>query len=81
MKKTIKTRELQLGDVVSLYEGAYSTATVKKITEDLITLFRPYVHASDFPNIGGIMCYIGIEEFTIHRNTDQDFVLFFRKKN
>jgi len=75
MQKTIKTKELQLGDVISLYEGAYSTATVKKITEDSITLFRPYVHNP------GIICYIGIEEFTIHRNTDQDFVLFFRKKD
>jgi hypothetical protein len=59
--------ELSLGDIVDLgWTDGYSVATVKNISKDgEITLFRPYVHTSDFSHSGGVSCYVGIEEFQI----------------
>ena len=66
MTLRIKVSELQLADVVSIFpDASYSTATVKQIKDGYVTLFRPYVHTADFSYTGGVITYIGIEEFTI----------------
>ena len=71
-----KARETRMGDVVLLNHTkhqpvdlkyqiptAYHTATVIKITDTEVRVFRPYVHTSDFTYTGGIIPYTGIEEF------------------
>jgi hypothetical protein len=58
----LKADELQLGDVVELFEGPYGCGTVKQIKDGMITFFRPYTATADFSYTGGVICYVGIEE-------------------
>jgi len=70
-KLKIKASELQLGDVICLFpEMAFSSCVVKKIEKEKITLFRPYGVSSDFSYTGGVICYTGIEEFSIFPTTE-----------
>lgn len=59
--------DLRLGDVVqtAFTSEPYNDATVKTINGDKITLVRPYIHTSDFTYTGGVIPYIGYEEYTI----------------
>lgn len=66
--KEVRLCDLELGDVVELFEGPYGHATVKKITDDQVTFFRPYVHHDDFSYTGGVICYIGIEEVAFFKS-------------
>ena len=65
--REIRTDELQLGDMVTqnpYQRGApWSTCIVKQISDDEVTLFRPYGTTADFSYTGGVICYVGIEEF------------------
>ena len=71
----VKASELQLGDIVKVFEGAYGTATVKQIKDNLITFFRPYVHTDDFSYTGGVLCYTGVEEFHSFANSEETYEL------
>lgn len=68
--KSVKGTELALGDIVlcSAHGDTYNCATVKQLSEHEVTLFRPYVQTDDFAYSGGIICYIGIEEFKASRS-------------
>lgn len=69
---------ITLGDIVKLRGSGntYSEGTVKKVNEDgTFVVFRPYVHTADFSYTGGIICYVGIEEYT----TDEDSVDLVKK--
>lgn len=67
-------RSLRLGDIVRLSDSPYGFATVKKVGDFEITFFRPYVTTADFSYSGGVMCYIGIEEFKASVNGTYDVV-------
>lgn len=69
--KQIKTSELQIGDTVSLDYEAWDCAIVKQIKDGEITLFRPYATTAEFSYTGGVLCYVGIEEFNIRANEDK----------
>jgi hypothetical protein len=62
--KELPLSELQLADCVEAFDGPYGTAIVKKIEDGLITFFRPYGANASFSYTGGVICYMGIEEFT-----------------
>jgi hypothetical protein len=76
MKQTMKlpaeilARECQLGDVVQtspFVDASYADATVVRITDTEIYLFRPYVHTSDFSYSGNrIIPYVGFEQYQIY---------------
>ncbi len=61
-------KELRLGDVVRTAgpPEPYIDCTVKQIRATGVLLFRPFVHTSDFTYTGGVICYVGIEEFEIY---------------
>lgn len=67
--KRVKGSELQLGDVVRLGPignygpNKFSDAVVIQITDKEIHLFRPYAITADFQYTGGVIPYIGIEQF------------------
>ncbi len=68
VKKTkVSVDELQLRDVVKVYDGneGYHTATVIRITDEEVTLFRPYVHTTDFESTAGVIPYMGFEQYTL----------------
>ena len=56
--------DLHLGDCVQAFDGPYGTAIVKKIDNDIVTFFRPYGAHEHFSYSGGVICYVGIEEFS-----------------
>jgi len=63
----VEIKDLKLGDVVRLDMQAYGCATVRKINEDgTVIVFRPYIQTADFSYTGGVICYIGTEDFTLH---------------
>ena len=76
----IKTSQLQLADVVRMSPDtmAFSTAIVTQIKDNIITLFRPYGVTADFSYTGGVICYTGIEEYTIY-SSDREVELLERK--
>lgn len=41
---TKTTAELEIGDCIQLFNGAFGCATVIGKTADRVTVFRPYVH-------------------------------------
>jgi hypothetical protein len=66
--KQIETKDLQLGDTVSLDYEAWDCAIVKQIKDGKVTLFRPYGTTAEFTYTGGVICYVGIEEWDIEAN-------------
>ena len=76
----VKYRDLQLADAVKLSEQPYGWATVKQVTEDAVTFFKPYVHTENFKYTGGVICLIGIEEFRVCRDSDTEIEVWDRKE-
>lgn len=59
--KMVKIADLNLADVVELFEGPYGTGTVTKINEGLVTINRPYGATADFACGGSVIFYTGME--------------------
>lgn len=73
--------KLRLADTVILDGCApWSAAIVSKITDTEVKLFRPYGTTADFSYIGGVMCYVGIEEFSIPRQSRREVEVVARKE-
>lgn len=77
-KATIKSSDMRLADTIQFYDGAYGTATVKKINEKTLLLYRPYVITQDFSYTGGVICSVAIEEITIPLD-ETKYVIYARK--
>lgn len=70
----MKNSELQLADVISR-PTMNGIAVVKQIANGQITFFR-----ADFSWTGGVLCYVGIEEWSEDVDDDRnDSVLVSRK--
>lgn len=82
MNVVCETHQLRLGDVVktSKLDEAFTTATVINVTEDEVTLFRPYVHTGDYSHTGGVTPYIGFEQYKLSRNHGRPVFLYSRKE-
>lgn len=78
-ERSLKANEMKIGDVVKLANvtSAYSHSTVIKIDKEnnLITLFRPYVHLADFTYTGGVIPYVGTEKHEIWMNSPCEYIL------
>lgn len=63
MADMVFVRDLRLRDVVR-FTGldAFGDGVVRQITDDTVTIFRPYATTADFSYTGGVIPYIGIEE-------------------
>ncbi len=75
-------RDLRLADVVTM-KGAvsvFAASVVKQITETEITLFRPYVHTDDFSYCGGVICYIGVENYKVGLDSTALFMVHQRQE-
>jgi hypothetical protein len=78
--KHMKANELEIGDVVSLYDGPFGTAIVSNKDEDNVTFFRPYGTCADFIYAQGAICYTGTETFT-RPITDQGNFYVWQRNN
>lgn len=75
-----KARELRPGDVIVTSPvgplEAFSHAVVKELQFDgdvamkQVRLVRPYMHTSDFIYTGGVIPYIGFEEYSVYPSAD-----------
>jgi hypothetical protein len=74
-----EARDLRLADTVQVNPAyLWNTAIVKQITDHDVILFRPYGTTADFAYTGGVICYVGIEEYSILR--DNRLVTVFDRK-
>lgn len=80
MKTLVSTKELQLADTVQFTSmSGWSFAIVKNITDDFVEFFRPYGKSEDFSYIGGVLCFVGIEQFKAYKSDVKDIELIERK--
>jgi hypothetical protein len=75
----VRISDLQLGDVVTVFEGPYGTGTVKQIKDGVVTILRVYVAAGDFSYTGGVICNIGYEE--CQRFTDSTTTVLLHRRD
>lgn len=76
LTKTVKGTDLCLGDVVRLAIHKFPDAIVYKILGDTIYLRRPYMANESFSYTGGVITYIGLEDFNCTANAE--FKLVYR---
>lgn len=72
-KKKVRAKELGLGDIVRTgnVDDGYSDATVSNILSNgTVQLRRPYIHTANFSYTGGVITYIGIEDFELQPNSE-----------
>jgi hypothetical protein len=73
----LKADQLVLGDRVRLFDDPYGWGTVVNLrtgdTDDLVEIFRPYVHVGDFEYTGGVLHYIGSEMVKVWRRGHRVF--------
>ncbi len=80
----IDTNRLQLADRVLplLSEGTpdfeSGIVTVKNVADGRVHLFRPYTHTSRFSTTSGVICYVGIEEYSMDIHADRKWHLVSR---
>ena len=77
--KEVKISDLQLGDVVQVFEGPFGSAVVNQIKDGSVHFYRPYATTDDFSYTGGVIPYIGLEMFT-RPVTDNSTVTLWRHK-
>jgi len=77
----IKAKDLKLADTIVLNATMpFNRGVVNKVESGTIRVFRPYVQTADFSYTDGVICYIGIEEFSFTPNPDEEFEVLERKE-
>lgn len=76
--KELPGNELRIGDVVQLFDGPFSTAIVKNVTEFEVEFFRPYGVHSDVAYTNGVITYTGTETFHRALPTEQKYFVYQR---
>jgi hypothetical protein len=67
----IKFKDLQIGDIVSLGDFAFSHAMVKNRTETEVVMYRPYLARPSFTYTGGVITLTGHETITYISEKDE----------
>lgn len=82
LPRPILSKDMQLADVVRFpsFERTWNVSIVKQVTDTEVTIFRPYGTTADFSYIGGVICYIGIEEYNVSRDSNIEYILLERKE-
>lgn len=82
----IKPVDMQLGDVVCMVlqgnekQIPWQYSIVKQIKDGQVTLFRPYGVHADFSCTSGVICYVGIEQYSIPVDYHTQYLLFERSE-
>lgn len=79
MKIEVKASDLKLADVLHMFDGAFGTAVVHKVTDEGVYLERPYMCTDDFSSTGGVSTYIGVERFSLPKCSDRTYTVLSRK--
>ena len=78
-QQTITPREMELGDTVQYmpFGSAWNMAIVKQVTATEVILWRPYGTTADFSYTGGVICYVGWEQYSIPRENNGEYKLLY----
>lgn len=76
----VRAALLRIGDKVQAFDGPFGSAIVTNVTETDVMLFRPYGTSEDFLCSGGVIPYIGIEQFSLSRSAGGEFTIWERKE-
>jgi hypothetical protein len=71
----MRAGDMELGDIVRTAADSFDHARVINKTDKVVRLFRPYVRTSDFKYTGGVIPYIGIEEWEVEIDRDVPYVV------
>ena len=74
----ITADKLKLGDVIQCFEGPFSTGIVTQLDQETVKVFRPYGKHDDFSYTGGVICYVGIEQYHIARIAGLEYEVYQR---
>jgi hypothetical protein len=77
-QKMIPANALQLGDTIKAFDDVFGWAIVIRVSDNDVTLFRPYATTADFSYTGGVIAYIGLEQYSVPRNKAEFFVAYRR---
>ena len=77
----LKACDLRLADTICIDNVIpWGYCIVKQIKDGEITLYRPYGTTADFSyNTGGVICYVGLDEFKIPLDSDREYRVIERK--
>lgn len=85
--RDMHTTDLRLADVITqqecrgtVREAEFSTCTVIQIEDDRVKLFRPYSATADFSYTGGVIPYIGVEEYWVEKDSSMLWTIYSRKE-
>jgi len=56
------------------FDSDFSSCIVKQIDEEEVILFRPYGVTATFEYTGGVICYTGIEEYKIFKDSKTEYI-------
>ena len=76
----LEARDLRLADVIRLGYEAFDTATVIRIADGMVTLYRPYIHTADFSCGASVIAYIGTETFTVYQDSNRTYQVVRRQE-
>lgn len=75
----VAIRDLQLADVVELFEGPWGTGVVEQIKDGVVTIHRPYGTTADFSCTSGVITYVGDERVRCFSDSDRTLKVWERK--
>lgn len=77
----VRASDLRLADTIKLDNVIpWGYCIVRQIKDDEVTLFRPYGTTADFSYTGGVIPYVGIDEFKVPLNSDREYLVVERKE-
>jgi len=70
-----KPRNLKLRDVVRMRGNVnpFGTAVVYNIRDGMVHFYRPYAVTADFETTGGVIPYIGIEDYAVELTSSVEY--------
>jgi hypothetical protein len=77
-------RDVKLGDVLRLdfmRGSAFNVGVVKNIKNGVVSVYRSYIHTSDFIHTGGVTVYHGSEDIYFDRSDETTKISLLERRN
>jgi hypothetical protein len=77
-------RDVKLGDVLRLdfmRGSAFNVGVVEKIEDGLVSVYRSYIHTSNFTHSGGVTVYQGHEDIYFNRDDMHTKISLLERRN
>jgi len=82
LDREIPTKLLRLADTVRIGNATdgFTIAVVVKVTDTEVEFFAPYVTTGDFSYTGGVIPYIGVQQWKVPRTMERSYFVYHRKE-